>query len=250
MPLANSTSGNIAIQSGSSKSSICWICGSPATSREHLVKRSDLRALVGRVSQSNPLYLHTAKRQKRRIGSLSADALKFSKTLCDHCNSTRTQPHDFAWDCLSEAFRSRRPSFVAGSFVRANSIFPYDTRRAMRHVHLYFAKLIGCKIADGGIPIDLKPFARAIVNDRLHPNLYLAFGPKPGEDKVIAAGTDVETFKTNDSGRCVVAFWIHQVGEVWINVIYAADGHHPPFLRDAWHPRFGGQRMKMSSFTP
>lgn len=229
---------------------LCWICGDTAASREHLVKRSDLRALVGRVTQSNPLYLHTAKRKNRPIGSLNADALKFSKSLCDYCNTTRTQPHDFAWDDLSKALRTRRPPLVGGEFMRANAIFPYDTRRAMRHVHLYFVKLMGCKIADGGIPIDLRPFAHAIMKDRLHPNLYLAFGPKPGVDKVIAAGTDVQTFTTKDTSTCAVAFWIHQVGTLWVNVIYAADGHHPPFLRDAWHPRFGGRRMKMSAFTP
>lgn len=228
----------------------CWICGDQVSSREHLVKRSDLHALVGPISQSDPLYLHTATRRNRRIGGLNADGLKFSKTLCAYCNSTRTQRHDRAWDYFLAFIRSRTPAISAGEFVRANSIFPYDTRRAMRHVHLYFVKLMGCKIVEGRIPIGLGPFSQAIMNDRLHLNLYLSFGPKPGTDKVIAGGTDVETFTMKDAGICAVAFWIHQVGDFWINVIYAADGHLPPFAHDAWHPRFGGQKIRMSAFTP
>jgi hypothetical protein len=228
----------------------CWICGDEASSREHLVKRSDLQALVGSISQSDPIYLHMATRRNRRIGSLNADGLKFSKTLCAHCNSARTQPHDRAWDYFSAFIRSRRPAISAGDSIRSNSIFPYDTRRAMLHVHLYFVKLMGCKIVEGGIPINLVPFSQAIMNGRLHLNLYLSFGPKPGTDKVLAGGSNVETFTTKDAGVCAVAFWIHQVGDLWVNVIYATDGHLPPFARDAWHPRFGGQKMKMSAFTP
>lgn len=229
--------------------SLCWICGDPATSREHLVKRSDLRALLGHVSQSKPIYVHTARSQNRPVGSLNADALKFSSRLCEFCNTTRTQPHDYDWDRLSEALRLRSPSIAAGQFVRINSVFPHDTRRAMRHVHLYFVKLFGCKLVEGGIPIETKSFADAIKNDRLHPNLYLVFGPKPGVDKIVAGGTDVHTFTTSD-GTCAVAFWIHQVGDLWVNVVYAADGHSPPMLRDTWHPRRGAQRLKMSHFTP
>jgi hypothetical protein len=55
------------IQSSSDKTSCFWICGSPADSGEHVVKRSDLKSLVGVVSQSDPLYIHTAKRRNLRI---------------------------------------------------------------------------------------------------------------------------------------------------------------------------------------
>ena len=47
----------------------------------------------------------------------------------------------------------------------------------MRYVHLYVVKLFGCMIVEGGVTqIDIGPFASSILNDRIHPNVYVAFG--------------------------------------------------------------------------
>ena len=58
----------------------------------------------------------------------------------------------------------------------------------MRYVHLYVVKLFGCMIVEGGVTqIDIGPFASSILNDRIHPNVYVAFGSAPQgkiEDKV------------------------------------------------------------------
>lgn len=230
----------------------CWICGAAADSREHRIKRSDLKAVVGKSpTQANPIYIHTAVRKNRRIGSLNADALKYAPSLCQCCNNTRTQPHDYSWECLSDSLRVRQPPMVAGRYVRTNRIFPYDTRRAMRHVHLYLVKLFGCMIVEGEVQgIDISSFAHAIRNDRIHPNVYAAFGPAPHndvEDKVIASGSDLQTAVLTD-GRCAYAVWIHHVGTLWVRVMYALDGEDRQGLVGAWNPKLGTTRLLMERF--
>jgi hypothetical protein len=118
----------------------------------------------------------------------------------------------------------------------------------MRHVHLYFLKLFGLKIVEGAIPIDIKPFAESILRDRLHPNVYLAIGPQPPDDEniAIASGSDVEVAILN--GRAAFATWIYHVGNLWVQIMFAIDGEHRQGLIDAWHPRFGGKRLKMRTF--
>jgi hypothetical protein len=154
----------------------CWICGDAATSGEHKTKRSDLRDVLGKPSQATPLYYHDAKVKNSRVGSLDAKVLKSPGRLCAACNNARTQPHDRAWEQLSHGLRTRTPALTAGMSVRVNTIFPYDTARYMRHVHLYFVKLFGCHIEALNMALDLKRFSDAILNDAAHPNVYLKFG--------------------------------------------------------------------------
>jgi hypothetical protein len=227
----------------------CWICGGGAAeTREHRAKASDLRSLFGDFTQADPLYFHTAQRRNFRVGSLKADVLKFSHRICIQCNSTRTQPHDRAWAVLSETLRSRRPPIAPGAILRANGIFPYDTKRAMRNVHLYFVKAFGCQIVEGGIPIDIGQFSKAILDGRPHPNLYLALGPTPKApgEPVIAGGSDVQVAMLGK--QCAFATWFYEVGNLSVNVMYAIDGEKGQGLVQAWHPRSGRNRLVMANF--
>ena len=102
--------------------SICWICGAPATTGEHGTKRSDLRDVFGAVAQGNPLFLHNSQQRNRRVGSLDAKALKLPAKLCAHCNNTRTQPHDLAWEKLSAGLRTWTPALWPGTIVSSAQI--------------------------------------------------------------------------------------------------------------------------------
>ncbi len=140
----------------------CWICGGVGNSGEHIAKKSDLKAIFGTVSAQQPLYLNNAAVRNKRVDGLNADALKWSDILCEHCNTTRTQPHDRAWERLSTALRTHLPTLTAGEVVSANTIFNQDAAEAMLAVHLYFVKAFGCLIVKGNLPIDIEPFATAI----------------------------------------------------------------------------------------
>ena len=134
-------------------------------SGEHKTKRSDLLAVLGRPTQEEPFYYHDLHKANRPVGSLDAKILKSPVRICAFCNNTRTQPHDRAWEHLSDRLRSRRLKIGLG--VRANRVFPHFTKREMLNVHLFFVKLFGCMLAEArangfDLPIDIDPFSRAI----------------------------------------------------------------------------------------
>lgn len=223
----------------------CWICDGPAKTGEHRVKHSDLLSIAGRRSQKKPVFFHDAKRRNLRLGTLKSDVLKFESKLCEGCNTRRTQPHDYAWQDFSEYLRGRE--LMPGTYIRANAIFTYDTARKMRHVHLYLAKLFGCAIMDMNAKIDTKPFARAILNDRLHPNLYFTIGAVPeGAENTIGAASDLEVDYFSHNGEPAFAAWTHQVGTLSVRLMYAADEEKRAWLESAWHPRRGSKRFKIA----
>lgn len=120
----------------------------------------------------------------------------------------------------------------------------------MRHVHLYFVKAFGCQIVESNIAIDIVAFSRAILQDRPHPNLYLAFGPTPKElgEPVIAGGSDVHVAMLGT--KCAFATWFYEVGNLSVSVMYAIEGERRRGLTHAWHPRLGHKRLVMATFAP
>ena len=117
----------------------------------------------------------------------------------------------------------------------------------MLNVHLYFLKLFGCQIIEGKIPIELEPFANAILAGKAHANVYLAFGPTPhGGPEKMAGGSDVHVAMLND--KCAFATWFYEVGNLSANIIYAIPGERRQGLVDAWHPYWGSKRIKMKDF--
>jgi hypothetical protein len=88
---------------------LCWICNrNEANSGEHKTKRSDLLAVLGEPTQEEPFYFHDLERRNRPVGSLNAKILKAPIRICAECNTTRTQPHDRAWEQMSDRLRARR----------------------------------------------------------------------------------------------------------------------------------------------
>lgn len=128
---------------------------------------------------------------------------------------------------------------------RANWLFPYDTKIAMRNVHLYFTKLFGCLVVEGGIPIDTAPLGRAIMSGQPHPYLYLAFGHM-AMPLVMAGGSDIYMEQAN--GNVSFATWFYNVGDIAVNVMYARPGEQRQGLEVAWHPRMGAQRIRFTQF--
>src|SRR5450631_960664 len=124
----------------------CWICGDLATSGEHKTKQSDLRAVLGKPSQTHPFYYHEETIKNRRMGSFKGDFLKSPSRLCGPCNNHRSQPYDRAWERMSHYLMARTPQLRAGDFVRGNRVYPANATQEMRNVQLYFTKLTGCHL--------------------------------------------------------------------------------------------------------
>jgi hypothetical protein len=227
----------------------CWICGSPANSGEHIVKASDLRACFGPVSQNDPIYVHTDMARNVRLRTIKDDIFKSNALLCSHCNNARTQPFDRAWEALSKALMAQQ-SLRPGQLIKLNKIFKRPAREVLLDVHLYFAKLFGCRIAESNIPIDLKPFSDAIMHRRTHPQLYLAIGPWPEVEslKKMAGVTEIHTLNNKVDGHAIAASWIYHVGILHVRLLYEERQQFVNRRHDLWHPDSAGRLLKMARF--
>lgn len=212
---------------------LCWICGkNEADSGEHKTKRSDLAAVLGSPTQEKPLYYNDIERHNKPIKSLDAKILKAPVRICHECNTARTQPHDRAWERMSKELRNR--SLVLDRWVRANRIFPYDTRRHMIDVHLFFLKLFGCMLCEAkvnghDVSIDIAPFSKAIMGSRPHSEVYLQFGMCDGT----VGRTDLHCWTANHGGA--FAGWLYQLDSIAVSVIFVQAGHWQR-RTDLWHP--------------
>jgi hypothetical protein len=209
---------------------LCWICNKePGTTGEHRSKRSDIKEQLG---DNGPLYFHTDARRNLRLQSSNAKRLKFEPSICNSCNSARTQPHDLAWQKLSAALRGRKPPLKTGDTIRADRVFPYMTSAEMRNVHLFFVKWLGCEIVESSIPIQppIETLSQAIRDGKPHPNIWLAFGVAQRDvDWVGASAVDAASF--NGGTRYDYLCRFYEVGTLSVRVRLSKLK-----LRDDWHP--------------
>lgn len=217
------------------KMPLCWICSqNKADSGEHIIQASDIGRSFN-LKKGDPFFIHNEDRKNFKIQSIKSDHLKFSKVICSHCNSTRTQPHDRAWENLSKFLNYAALS--ADQKIRFNRPFPYDTGKFMRDVQLHFVKKIGCAIAEHQIPIDISTFSNAILENKCHPNIYLAFGTRPLEkDSKSLVVSDFHVWKENEIG--VVACWPLFFKEFTVMVMYALKDGMYAGQTVSWNPRF------------
>ncbi len=213
----------------------CWICGATADSAEHMVKASDFRSVFGRITQSSPAYRQSKMQKNQPIRGAKAEILKFSPSLCGHCNNTLTQPHDRAWQTLSESVRGARPALAAGSRIPLSRIFPGTVKESMLGVHLYFLKLLGCHAVEHNIPLPLNRFAMCLQASVPNQALRLVFVGVPAgsyRDKIQVGA--IETL--NIGGKTVSAAWFYRVETLCVFASYCEPGH-PRLTRDrGWHP--------------
>jgi hypothetical protein len=227
---------------------LCWICNlNKADSGEHKTKRSDLAAVLGEPTQGRRFYFHDLERHNKPVGSLDAKILKAPIRICTQCNTRRTQPHDRAWEEMSDVLRGRN-SFTIGQWIRCNRIFCHDTKRQMVNVHLYFLKLFGCMLREAkangkNVPIDIAPFSQAIMTGRPHPEVHLQFGRCDGT----IGRSNLHCWQTEHGS--VFGGWLYELDTIAISVLFAQAGRWEN-REDRWHPRSptSAKRFQIADF--
>jgi len=223
----------------------CWICGAVATTREHKIKRSDIVATFGSPTQASPVRLHTTMRRNIKVQSSNSDYLKSSAMLCEYCNSARTQPYDLAWQKLADHLRSIDARHgPRETFLRANKVFPYNTRLQVADVQLYFVKLFGCHVLEMDVAIDVRSFAKALMSRTPHPNIYIEL-ISVHIGTPLAHTSDMHCVNDPATGRCVGAVWVYHAGRVAVRVQYAEEGQTFDGMRRSWHPRLSTTKLPL-----
>lgn len=217
----------------------CWICNEPnAKTAEHRLKSSDAKATFGVLTQARPIFLHTATERNKRVQTLRSLELCFKDKLCEACNTKLTQPYDRAWERFSSTLRGRASRLRPGDRIRANGTFPYDTKRQLIKVQLFFVKLFLGMIVEGDVPIPTESFRQALRNGTPHPNVYLKLGLLGVfNGRPVAGASNMMIAQPETDGRTRYGVWLYEPGSgVAVMVMYAAPGEQREGLKGAWHP--------------
>ena len=95
----------------------------------------------------------------RRIPSPNSTMATFGKVLCGHCNSTRTQPFDLAYETFSAWVNHVGEGIMTIPELDFTAIYGDDYKNSVLNLCKYFVKHLGCLLASDGyyIPPDLAP---------------------------------------------------------------------------------------------
>ncbi len=235
----------------------CWVCGiAEAVTREHFIKKSDLKDIFGTPTQSSPHYLNawrpsledgkkpTTVKRNEPIRTLRSDELTYDAKLCAKCNNEVTQPHDLAWERLSKYLRKSTPSIKPGAKVRFHKIFGSEAHKSMVNVHLFFVKQLAGIIVDEGMPISLRAFSEAILSNKPHPHIFLVFISEQRHAQVVVMRSEVN-FVTYE-GRAV-AVYDYQVDRIVVRVIYDTSAENRKNIAAAYHPSMGSKCLQVIS---
>jgi hypothetical protein len=229
---------------------LCWICRKqPADTAEHKVKASDVRQVAPTLTQDTPVYLQiNSTATNKRIGAASARALAFPPSICARCNGAGTQPYDEAWRKLSKYLHSNWQQIVRRGAFDLSKAFPGDVMSQALNVHLFFVKLLGCKLLADKINVDLASFSSALLNRSPHSEITLLIA-----NSNIAAGqflfyeSDVSVLRRDE--EVYSAMWMNLVHPVAVKICYVKNGA-PVCEPDGfpWHPSRQRKIVKLSPY--
>jgi hypothetical protein len=139
----------------------CWWCGGEADSREHRHKASDLRREFSseEYRAGDVALFPNGGDPAVDLRGPNAIAAKFGHNFCAGCNNARSQPFDRAYDKFIEWFLANETEVEDSGLIPLIEIFD-DWEEGSLLVLSYYAKHVGCRIADLGyrVPDSLRAF--------------------------------------------------------------------------------------------
>jgi 5-methylcytosine-specific restriction endonuclease McrA len=138
--------------------SSCWICGAPADSAEHRIKKAELVRVYGRGPyRGDAAPIHVRGNVETPIQGPGSSAVKYAPSLCQHCNTTRTQPYDRAYDHFISWVVANESAVLHKRMIDFAEVYGASFEEAQRNLFKYFVKNLGCRLVDTGelVPPDL-----------------------------------------------------------------------------------------------
>lgn len=203
---------------------------------------------MGAPARGGPFFFNSRTMKNRHVQGPDTDLLKPVKDLCAVCNSTRTQPHDFALETLLRWMKAHNPGMV----LRPRQVFGQDAAQQLLNLHLYFVKKFGCLVVQAGhegtpMPINLGDASRAIITGRAHPHLYLRFGCTPPSWPTTVGRAEPDSIHDRLQGKHVWLDWCHYFGPYAVHVIFAEEVmKYHSMLAGAWHPRERIRKLRLA----
>jgi len=128
----------------------CWWCGSPANSREHKFKRTDIEREFGRgpYRDGQTLVKHSYDRRPSDVTGSKSKAFKFEPMMCARCNGERSQPFDAAYDQFMDYLADNEAAVLTSGDVSLRVVFGAEWESKSLDLARYFVKHICCRLAN------------------------------------------------------------------------------------------------------
>lgn len=221
-------------ESAPPKIPMCWICiSNPAETGEHWAKASNVRDYFRKPTQQQPLYLQKNWVFDAKIGSDKSKKLKFGKSLCLDCNSSRTQPYDEAWDTIFEYLQTNWMKIRARGSFNLSHVFPDDPQGSMVRVQLYFIKVFGCLVHEEKVPLFGTGFSRYLYNAIRDPEVELAFCHSD-QGRKMALRSEIHVW--GRPGHIDGTVWLYLFSPVGVKVFYRRKGAALSIPSHVWNP--------------
>ena len=171
----------------------CWICGAEADSAEHRLKKSDLVRAHGRGPYKGPSALsHVRGGKETSVQGPGSKTVKYLPSLCQHCNSKRTQPFDRAYDQFIDwIIKGNEGIVLHRRFIDFAEIYGNDWESRQLDLYKYFAKSFGCRLIDAGTDVP-KDVVELIGKERFRTALRLTVAVN--EDVLLMPSKDRDGF--------------------------------------------------------
>lgn len=139
---------------------ICWVCNkNEANSREHIIKRSDIKRVYGGGSyRGDHAPVHVKNGVTNNIQGSDSKLVKYNQSLCSECNGNFTQPFDLAYEKFIEYIFDNEELILHKRFVDFIDVYSSEFEVGQRNLYKYFAKSFGCRLvnANAAVPDDVR----------------------------------------------------------------------------------------------
>jgi hypothetical protein len=204
----------------------CWICDRPARTAEHRLKKSDLVRAYGRgpyKGEAGPVHVRDGK--QTAIQGPGSRHLKYANSLCEHCNSTFSQPFDRAYEGFIAWIFANEERVLQRRMIDFAEVYGSEFEIAQRNLYFYLAKSFGCRLMDAkhGVPNDV---VRALGRSRFRTALRISMSvhedvllmPVDARYGYIGKG-NLGMMRSRRSDRIVRGYvWDENVS--WLNIHY------------------------------
>jgi hypothetical protein len=134
-----------------------------------------------------------------------------------------------------------------GSFD-LSKVFGAETAQQAVRVQLYFVKLLGCKLLEDAIRVDLGSFSKALLAGTAHPEVtLLVTSALVPAGRMLSYESEVSVLRDGDEVHSAV--WMNLVHPVGIKICYLKTGapvREPPGF--PWHPTRQKKIVKLSPY--
>lgn len=170
------------------------------------------------------------------------------RSVCSHCDNAVTQGYDEAWRRLSSYLHAHWREITARGSFDLSKVFGAETAKQAVRVQLNFVKVLGCKLLEDDIRVDLGSFSKALMAGTAHPEVtLLVTSSLVPVGQMLSHESEVSVLRNGDEVHSAV--WMNLVHPVGIKICYLKAGapvREPPGF--PWHPTRQKKVVKLSPY--